>query len=775
MKHLSCRAGQAGLKLTSVAIAVLLCVGAHPLLQAQEADAGAVAAAGATGATATLATDATATPEGIAVADANATAGATTSLAADAAATTDETNNATTERVLPRVDVIGNATSLSEAVGSAAVIDGQTLEESRVFNVNEALRKVPGVNVRDEEGVGLRPNIGIRGLNPTRSTKTLLLEDGLPLSFAPYGDNASYYHPPIDRYDSIEVSKGSQVIRFGPQTAGGVINYLTPEPQKEFGGTLGFAMGTRGYVNGHVMLTGNGVIADIYHKESDGARNNMHSRLDDVNFKWAGQLNDDHRLVLRATHFREDSQLTYSGLTQAEYDKLGPRYNPFKNDFFEASRTGLSATHEWRLNADAKVLTSVYGAYFDRDWWRQSSDTGSSGLNCQPGIRDAGNPLTNADLTGCRVQGRLRQYTTTGIDSRIQMRHQTLGMAGEFEAGVKYQHEVQDRRQENYTSYTNYRTDTGMTLAENQQRRTNATSAFVANRFLVNERFAITPIVRVEHIQHERINFLNDTRGTTAFTEFVPGVGATYQLSPQTQLYGGVHKGFSPPRVEDAINSNGASIDLSAERSVNAEIGVRTSPMKDVALDIAVFRNDFSNLVQVGSIAGGSTAYQEGKALFQGVEVAGQFDRLTQAVEGNLFARVSWTWLPTAEQKSSFNSSAGTGTIGNRLPYAPESLLNFTLGYRAPANWNARVEYVYVGRQFSDFDNTVTPGPNSNGQEGLIASYGIWNVVGNYTIGKATLFVAAKNLTDETYIVDRTRGIQVGMPRTFQAGVKYAF
>ena len=678
-------------------------------------------------------------------------------------------------RVLPRVDVIGSAAELSEAAGSAAVIDGRTLEESRVFNVNEALRKVPGVNVREEEGVGLRPNIGIRGLNPTRSTKTLLLEDGLPLSFAPYGDNASYYHPPIDRYDAIEISKGSQVIRFGPQTAGGVINYLTPEPQQAFGGTVGFAAGTRGYLNGHVMLTGNGVIADIYHKESDGARNNMHSRLDDLNFKWAGQLNEDHRLVLRATHFREDSQLTYSGLTQAEYANLGPRYNPFKNDFFEASRTGLSATHEWRLNADAKLLTSVYGAYFDRDWWRQASDTGSGGLNCQSAVRNAGTALTDADLDSCRVQGRLRQYTTTGIDSRIQMRHQAFGMAGEFEAGVKYQHEVQDRRQENYSSYTNYRADLGMTLAENQQRRTNALSAFVANRFLVNERFAITPIVRVERIQHERINFLNDTRGESSFSELVPGVGASYQLSPETQLYGGVHKGFSPPRVEDAINSNGASVDLSAERSVNAELGVRTSPMKDVSLDVAVFRNDFSNLVQVGSIAGGSTAYQEGKALFQGVEVAGQFDRLTKALEGNLFARVSWTWLPTAEQKSAFSSSAGTGSIGNRLPYAPEQLLNLTLGYRAPTNWNARVEYVYVGRQYSDFDNTLKPASNSNGQEGLIASYGIWNVVGNYTIGKATIFVAAKNLTDETYIVDRTRGIQVGMPRTFQAGVKYAF
>ncbi len=677
------------------------------------------------------------------------------------------------EKTLPRVDVVGDQSSAKTAPGSAAVIDVRTLEESRVFNVNEALRKVPGVHVRDEEGVGLRPNIGIRGMNPTRSTKTLLLEDGLPLSFAPYGDNASYYHPPIDRYESIEVSKGSQVIRFGPQTAGGVINYLTPEPQQALGGFVGLAGGTRGYVNGHAMLTGNGVIADIYHKASDGARDNMHSKLDDVNFKWAGQLNEEHRLVLRATHFREHSQLTYSGLTQAEFTQLGPRYNPFKNDFFDANRSGLSATHEWKLNADAKLLTSVYGAYFDRDWWRQASDTGSSGLNCQSALRNAGTALGNTELNSCAMQGRLRQYTTAGLDSRTQIRHQAFGIAGELEAGVKYQHEVQNRRQENFSSYTNYLSSTGMTIGENQQRRTNATSAFVANRFLLSDRLAITPIVRAEHIQHERINFVNNTRGSSSFTELVPGIGATYQLSATTQLYGGVHKGFSPPRVEDAINSSGASVDLNAERSVNSEFGLRSTPVKDVSVDLAVFRNDFSNLVQVGSIAGGSTGYQEGKALFQGFEFAGQFDRLTSALEGNLFARVAWTWLPTAEQKSAFSSTAGAGAVGNRLPYAPENLLNITLGYRAPTHWNIRTEYVYVGRQYSDFDNSTAPG--ANGQDGLIASYGIWNVVANYTINQTTLFIAAKNLSDETYIVDRTRGIQVGMPRTLQMGAKYAF
>lgn len=695
----------------------------------------------------------------------------------------------TEEKALPRVDVIGDSQNVLTLPGSATVIDAATLEESRVFNVNEALRKVPGVHVREEEGVGLRPNIGIRGMNPTRSTKTLLLEDGLPLSFAPYGDNASYYHPPIDRYESIEVSKGSQVIRFGPQTAGGLINYITPEPQQQLGGTVGIAGGSRGYLNGHVMVTGNGAIADIYHKESDGARENMHSRLDDVNFKWAGKLNDDHKLVLRATHFREHSQLTYSGLTQAEYTNLGPRYNPFKNDAFDANRTGLSATHEWRLNADARVVTSIYGAQFDRDWWRQASST----ADCPAGgKRTSGQALTSGDLDACQVNGRLRSYTTLGVDSRVFQTHSAFGLKNQLEYGVKLQNETQDRKQLRYENHTKYSNGdiTGVThVQENQERKTQALSAFVANSFEMNDRLTITPIVRIENIQHKRtlLQTTTPTSNQSSFTEVVPGIGATYVVNERNTIYGGVHKGFSPPRVEDALRSTDnsgsgtvQSVDLNAERSVNAEIGIRSNPTDRIALDVALFRNDFSNLVQVGSIASGSTSYSEGKALFQGIEAAAQIDRLTTAVAGNMFVRLSMTHLATAEQKSSFTVVAPhtgnpSGAIGNRLPYAPENLATVTLGYRAPENWNARLEYVYVGSQYSDFDNTPVADPTGNGQTGKIDAYGILNAVVNYTVGKATFFISGKNLADKTFIVDRTRGIQVGMPRTVQIGMKYAF
>ena len=102
----------------------------------------------------------------------------------------------------------------------------EALATARLLSVSEALRKVPGLHVREEEGLGLRPNIGIRGLNPNRASAVLLLEDGVPMTIAPYGDNAAYYHPPVNRFSRIEVLKGSGQILFGPRTIGGVINYI---------------------------------------------------------------------------------------------------------------------------------------------------------------------------------------------------------------------------------------------------------------------------------------------------------------------------------------------------------------------------------------------------------------------------------------------------------------------------------------------------------------------------------------------------------------------
>lgn len=424
------------------------------------------------------------------------------------------------EKTLATVQVIGGEENLPTLGGAGQILGKKELEDSHVFTVNEALRKVPGVHARDEEGFGLRPNIAMRGLNPTRSTKITLLEDGLPLAYAPYGDNASYYHPMVDRYERIEVLKGASSLMFGPQTVGGVINYITPAPRQSFGGYVQGVVGNRDYFNGKVNVGGGGLTLDYGHKEGDGARDNMNHKLDDFNIKYGTMLGDRNAITLRANFYKEDSMLTYSGLTQAEYERLGARYNPFKNDRFEAERTGLSATHDFLINDQATLTTSVYYSKFDRDWWRQASNSQDSqcgGLNAS---RLAGIAV---DPNACNsIQGRLRSYETWGIEPRLTIAH---GM-GELQAGVKAHFEEQDRKQINGTTPT---ARTG-TLAEDNLRKTSAYSGFIANRFDFGQ-FSVTPIARYESIKAERTNRLNGQTTETSVNAFTPGVGNALNFS----------------------------------------------------------------------------------------------------------------------------------------------------------------------------------------------------------------------------------------------------
>jgi Fe(3+) dicitrate transport protein len=668
--------------------------------------------------------------------------------------------------LMPRVDVVGSRDEMSSIPGSATIIDHETLEESRVFDVQEALRKAPGVHVRSEEGFGLRPNIGIRGLNPTRSTKVTLLEDGVPLAYAPYGDNASYYHPPIDRFDRIEILKGAGQLLFGPQSIGGVINYITPTPPEHFSGFASLAGGSRDFFDSKFRVGGRGLLLDYTHKQGDGARDNISTDLDDINLKYVLPFSDTHGLTLRANMFTEDSTVTYSGLTQAEFDNFGARYNPFKNDEFEIERYGVSATHQIGVGASAQLITNFYYSYFDRDWWRQASTTtdGQCGAaftaNRTAGVR------VDPDLCNS-IQGRLRSYHTGGVEPRLRISWTALGIENEFETGFKAHVESQERRQLNAASPQARK---GM-LVENNSRRTEAYSGFIANRFLLGP-VTIMPVLRYESIDNSRTNRLTDVKGSDSLDEVVPGVGITYTPLEWLTLFTSVHRGFAPPRTEDIIDGVGGSTEVGAEDSINFEVGGRAEPFSGVTLQATYFRNEFDRLIAVGSIAGGSTPLAEGEALFEGLELSGY-----AGLPLGFYFQTAFTWLPTAEQQEPFRRVVGGEIIagsksGNRQPYAPEVLFTGALGY-VWRDLNAQFEVVHVGSQFADFADTRTP--TENGQAGEIDSHTILNLAINYFIRPldTTAFVTLKNLADETYITDRTRGIQVGMPRHVFGGLTY--
>jgi Fe(3+) dicitrate transport protein len=670
--------------------------------------------------------------------------------------------------VLPRVDVIGSESEQFKSSSSSTIIDEEELQTSHVMTVNEALRKVPGVVVRDEEGFGIRPNISIRGLNPTRSTKITLLEDGIPLAFAPYGDNASYYYPSIDRFSSIEVLKGANQIKFGPQTIGGVINHITPNAPEEFGGYVSQIVGNRDFLNTKINVGGKGMLLDYTHKQGEGARDNTEHNVDDLNFKITKALKDNHAVTFRANYFSEDSQVSYSGLTRAEYNNFGGEYNPFKHDSFETTRYGTSLTHDWQINSNTLLTTNVYYSHFDRDWWRQQSNSSESNIASGTGCPDVGKDRIAGfavDTESCLGnQGRLRTYETYGIDPRLSLNH-ALGL---LEIGVKAHVEEQNRKQINGASPT---ARTG-SLAENNYRQTNAYSGFISNRFDVGN-FSITPVIRYEHIENERKNRLSGEQGDASLHEWIPGISFAYTPNDRYTLFAGVHEGFAPPRTEDLIGATGGSVDIGVEKSTNYEIGFRARPSKQLRVETTAFYNDFDNLIAVGSVAS-NVALSQGKATFAGLEFLGQYD-----FDNGIYSRVAYTWLPLAEQNSPFrrvdtNAIVGGSLSGNRQPYAPKNTITAALGYKL-GNWDAVIEAVHVGKQYADFAETKAV--DETGQFGEISSYTIYNAAINYKLPqhKTTLFLVGKNIFDKDYIVDRTRGIITAMPALVQVGARYDF
>lgn len=669
-----------------------------------------------------------------------------------------------------------DADSLRRIPGSIELIDDQTLENSRIQTSSEALRKVSGLNLRDEEGFGLRPNIGIRGLNPTRSTKVLLLEDGIPITFAPYGDNASYYHPPIDRFETVEVLKGSGQILYGPQTVGGVINYLTRTPPATWSGYIALTGGNNSYFNGHANYGGTvgntGLLFEYTRKQGEGSRENTRSGLNDFYFKSITNFNTKHAITTRFNYYGEDSNVTYSGLRENEF-RANPRQNPFRNDFFYGDRFGGSATHAFIINPNVVLTTNLYGSYFKRHWWRQSSNS-----NERP--NDSADPqcggMANLNTT-CGNQGRLRRYISGGVEPRLRVNNQLFGIRNELDLGFRAHFEDQERRQQNGDRPTSR---TGVTV-ENNERRNQAYSGFVQNRFIFRD-WTITPGVRIEHILYKRTNRLLNVQGNTKVTEVIPGLGVSYSPNEKLDLFAGVHRGFGPPRTEDIINNTtGGSVDLDPELSWNYEVGARTRFSPAVRLAATFFRMDYENQIVPASLAGGigSVFTNGGETLHQGMEFVGAVDTAPILRRRyNIYFRAAYTFLPIAEFRGVRFSTLtpAVSVTGNRLPYAPRQLLTTSVGYAHTSGLDTVIEAVYVGSQFADDLNSINP-INASGQTGLIPSYTIWNATVNYNVERwrTTFFITTKNMLDRLYIADRARGILPGPQRGIHAGMKFRF
>jgi Fe(3+) dicitrate transport protein len=441
------------------------------------------------------------------------------------------------------------------------------------------------------------------------------------------------------------------------------------------------------------------------------------------------------------------------GLRPNEYRDT-PTKNPAPSDYFLSERNSFDINHEIELNADAKIKTLVYWSQLQRDYWRRPVDSRSVNGTEFEACGQVG--------TYCMV-GAVRGFDMVGMDSRLFLNHQSFGIVNEAELGVRLHTESRSNKTLSSTTDANARTGT---LTANQDSKANSVALYGQNRFVVNERLAITPGLRIESYTQKDTNLLTSVSGSANNTELVPGIGATWQLTPQAQLFTGIFRGFSPAMLSQSI-IGGVDQRLDAERSVNVEVGVR-GKLDNARYELTAFQMDFSNQIVNQSASAGVTQTNAGKTLNQGIE-----GLLMMEIGQGWSSDVNFTYLPTAKYNS--NRTGSTDDVyGNRLPYAPEFSTNLGLAYKRDA-LTTRVSGSYVSSQFVDAVNTVTE--DTSGRYGRIPSYVVLNLSARYQLNpKTSLFATVRNLGDKKYIASRNpEGIFPGAQRNFEVGMSYKF
>lgn len=638
--------------------------------------------------------------------------------------------------------------------GTVDVVTPKEIELNKTTDVGDILEEIPGVNYLDEDGRGLRPDIGIRGLNPRRSEFVVLLKDGVPVQPSFYSDPAAYYGVPAERVGGIEVLKGgASTILYGPNSVGGVVNFISrPLSTKHFQGIFDGIVDNNGgsgniFFSGATGRTGWGL--EYLRKEGSGFRDNNGFRINDTDGRVQVKLGES-TVKAHAQYYDERSETPGALSPQQVEQDITQTTKP--NDVFYGERMSSDVTYDVPLSENQRLSGILYANYFRRDWYIQDF-AGASGLA----------------LAQTATQN-LREFKVYAWEPKYTLGY-GLGAGSELEVGGRLYADCVDRT--TATGPVTARRGEGTTTSD-ADLETKVFAGYLQNRFGLTQNFNVTPGLRYENIHQEQFNTVTRRSGTANTNIVLPNLGTTYQMPRNTLLFANIGRAFRPPTFADAFDATtSADRNLDPSFAWTYETGVRTHPWTWLNADLAAFLFDFKDQVV---ISGG---------------VASNFDTKSQGLEGNfeigLGRLIRGIDFNEPEPDNEFSLGAGftlvdtefkNGTFsGKELPYAPNQQYTWFGRYDWKNRASAQLQGRWVGEQFADNANTVAH--NASGTLGEIPSYTVWdlNLLASLT-DRISLSAGVRNLFDKEYIVQRDtffRGVVPGADRTYYAGTKITF
>ena len=679
---------------------------------------------------------------------------------------------------LSQVDVLGqnerltNITRLRSIEGTSiysskkneVILMGSTLANKSTNNSRQVYAKVPGLNIWESDGLGLQLEIGARGLSPHRTSNFNTRQNGYDISADALGYPESYYTPPSEAIQKIEIVRGAASLQYGTQF-GGLLNFrLKKGVNKPIEIIARQTLGSFKLQNTFVSIGGSKGKWNYYSfyqkKSRNGWRPNSISKSQTAFSSVQYQANDRLEFSLEITHMDYLAQQP-GGLDDATF-LSNPDTSFRSRNWFRVNWNIAAFNLDYKFNQRTKLNSRTFGLWSSRD---------ALGL------------LDRIDWpeTGQQRDLLLAKFNNFGNETRLIHRYLIGKSESVFLLGIRWYEgfTVKEQGLADSGSNPNFSFDNKLDHYGSYFEFPSLNKAvFVENLVRINDCISITPGFRYDRIETESDGFfhalVNDSLYYTNNQKklergiFLAGLGASYKCFVGGEVYANFSQNYRAINFNDmqVINSNVViDPDLEDEKGFNIDLGLRGITWGILEYDLSVFYLNYSN--RIGYLL---SYYNESSAptpdlVWKSYRLSTNIgDSKTLGIESylslNVFKslneiqalNVFWN---TSLQKGTYVRSDESSILGNSVEYNPDMNLKFGLQYQYKS-FTSTLLYSYISRQFSDAQNTISP--TQNALFGEIPSYSVVDLSTKYEKERIVIEAGINNLLNRSYFTRRASG-----------------
>ena len=674
-------------------------------------------------------------------------------------------------------------------------------KKSEVINMNESLAnlsgnnsrqiysQVAGLNIFQNDDAGLQLNIGGRGLDPNRSSNFNTRQNGYDISADVLGYPESYYTPPAEAIEEIQILRGAASLQYGTQF-GGLVNFV----MKSANNYQALEVVSRNTIGSNNLYTNFTSIstskeklktyAFINYKKGNGFRLNSEFKSLNLFLKSEYEINNNSKISAEITYLKYLAKQA-GGLTDLMFDENPYQSNRSRN-WFGVDWLLYNILYNYNFSNSSKISVSFFGLNASRN-----------ALGFRTNRVSQIDAMEERDL----IKG---EFNNFGFEIRFLNNYKLFNKKAIWIVGSKYYNSSNTSEQGPGSNGKN--ADFNMknedfpfyNFQSNYKYPNKNLSFFSENIIYLNGKVSITPGLRYEYIRTESDGIFKktnrDAAGNVIFDELINnselrkrnfillGLGASYKLSDSFEVYFNISENYRSVTFADIsvfnpaymINSN-----ISDESGSTTDIGIRGTYKEFISYDLSTFLLAYNSRIGfVQRVTSGGNVKSErgnvGDARILGFEsiidfnIAEIFLKKNENTIFNYFINFSFI-------DSEYTNSKEPGVEGKKVEFIPKVNLKTgtKIGFK---DFMFGFQYTYLSDQFTDSSNAINS--NLSGVIGIIPQYDVFDISTSYSLKEFKFESGINNLFNKKYFTRRATGypgpgIIPSSPRTLYFTIQY--